>query len=78
MVKKPGILEQHNRMRGISTGTGQVTGEGWHADIEEQAQFEDEITELFLWQLKSLGQSPHPLQKLYKAQGKRSLTFQKD
>lgn len=51
MVKKPGILEQHNRMRGISTGTGQVTGEGWRADIEEQAQFEDEITELFLWQL---------------------------
>lgn len=78
MVKKPGILEQHNRMRGISTGMGQVTGEGWHADIEEQAQFEDEITELFLWQLKSLGQSPHPLQKLYKAQRKRSLTFQKD
>lgn len=64
MVKKPGILEQHNRMRGISTGMGQVTGEGWHADIEEQAQFEDEITELFLWQLKSLGQKSTSFTKI--------------
>lgn len=44
MVEKPGILEQHKRTRGTSIGTGQVTGEGQHADTEEQAQFEDTIT----------------------------------